>query len=72
MKVEVGQGAVTKSVVAMRLSNLTADVKNWSSDVRSPRSIALHRFHSLDEPFIDAEYRSCIVQRTYARLGTAH
>ena len=32
---EVGLGSVTKSVVAMCLSNLTADVKNWSSDVRN-------------------------------------
>ena len=33
IKLEVGLGSVTKSVVAMCLSNLTADVKNWSSDV---------------------------------------
>jgi hypothetical protein len=33
-KLEVGLGSVTKSVVAMCLSNLTADVQNWSSDVK--------------------------------------
>ncbi|CAF2933999.1 unnamed protein product [Rotaria sp. Silwood2] len=31
VKLEVGLGSITKSVVAMCLSNLTADVKNWSS-----------------------------------------
>ena len=71
MKVEVGQGAVTKSVVAMRLSNLTADVKNWSSDVKSPRFIALGTIlRFVDEPFFHAEHRSCLIQRTHARLGT--
>jgi hypothetical protein len=34
-KLEVGLGSVTKSVVAMCLSNLTANVQNWSSDVIS-------------------------------------
>jgi len=33
VKLEVGLGSVTKSVVAMCLSNLTADVQNWASDV---------------------------------------
>ncbi len=33
MKVEVGLGSVTKSVIAMCLSNLTADVQNWGSNV---------------------------------------
>jgi hypothetical protein len=33
VKLEVGLGSVTKTVVAMCLSSLTADVQNWSSDV---------------------------------------
>ncbi|CAF3526493.1 unnamed protein product [Rotaria socialis] len=33
IKLEVGSGSVTKSVVAMCLSNLTADVQNWPSSV---------------------------------------
>lgn len=33
IKLEVGLGSVTKSVVAMCLSNLTADVKNWSTEL---------------------------------------
>ncbi len=33
IKLEVGLSSVTKSVVAMCLSNLTGDVKNWSMDL---------------------------------------
>ncbi|CAF3380389.1 unnamed protein product [Rotaria sp. Silwood1] len=33
VKLEVGLGSITKSVVAMCLSNLTADIKNWSSEL---------------------------------------
>lgn len=33
VKLELGVGAATKSVVAMCFSNLTADLKNWSSEV---------------------------------------
>ncbi|CAF1245225.1 unnamed protein product [Adineta ricciae] len=33
LKLEVGLGSITKSVVAMCLSNLTADVKNWGTDL---------------------------------------
>ncbi|CAF4542597.1 unnamed protein product, partial [Didymodactylos carnosus] len=31
VKLEVGFGSSTKTVLAMTLSNITADVKNWSS-----------------------------------------
>jgi hypothetical protein len=34
LKLEVGLGSVTKSVVAMCLSNIAADVQNWSSNVK--------------------------------------
>jgi len=33
LKLEVGLGSVTKSVVAMCLSNFNANVQNWSSDM---------------------------------------
>ena len=35
LKLEVGLGAVTKSVVAMCLTGLTADIQNWSSNVNA-------------------------------------
>lgn len=38
VKLEVGFGVATKAVVALCLSNLTADLKNWSSDVNRHRS----------------------------------
>ncbi len=41
IKLEVGLGSVTKSVVAMCLSNLTADVKNWSTDLSLSSTVNL-------------------------------
>lgn len=39
IKLEVGLGSITKSVVAMCLSNLSADIKNWSSDLSLTSSV---------------------------------
>ncbi len=63
IKLEVGLGSVTKSVVAMRLSNLTADVKNWSTDLSLSLTVNLEAalfnermlaWEPLIEPTIDA------------------
>lgn len=41
IKLEVGLGSVTKSVVALCLSKLTADLKNWSTDVKKKKKKTL-------------------------------
>jgi hypothetical protein len=51
IKLEVGLGSVTKSVVAMCLSNLTADVKNWSSDVTTRNLLPLRIIFYRDKTF---------------------
>lgn len=58
IKLEVGLGSMTKSVVAMCLSNLTADLKNWSSDISLSSTVnveaALFNERMLAwEPFIE-------------------
>ncbi|CAF0751812.1 unnamed protein product [Rotaria sordida] len=58
VKLEVGLGSITKSVVAMCLSNLTADVKNWSSELSLSSTVnveaALFNEHILTwEPLIE-------------------
>ncbi|CAF3667368.1 unnamed protein product [Rotaria sp. Silwood1] len=58
VKLEVGLGSVTKSVVAMCLSNLIVDVKNWSSKMNMTSSVnieaALYNEHTLTwEPLIE-------------------
>ncbi|CAF1265249.1 unnamed protein product [Rotaria sordida] len=58
VKLEVGLGSVTKSVVAMCLSNLTADVQNWSSNMSLASTInveaALFNENTLSwEPLIE-------------------
>jgi len=58
VKLEVGFGSLTKSVVAMCFSNLTVDVKNWSSDMSLAAAVSIEaalfneRVHSW-EPFIE-------------------
>jgi hypothetical protein len=59
VKLEVGLGSVTKSVVAMCLSNLTADVQNWSSDVITFFFISLH-FNLIFFSFIQMSLQSTI------------
>jgi hypothetical protein len=63
IKLEVGLGSVTKSVVAMCLSNLTADVKNWSTDLSLSSTVNLEAalfnermlaWEPLIEPTIDS------------------
>jgi hypothetical protein len=53
LKLEVGLGSITKAVVAMCLSNLTADVQNWGSDV-----ILSSSFFVLIYPFIHSDESS--------------
>ncbi|CAF2390576.1 unnamed protein product [Rotaria sp. Silwood2] len=58
VKLEVGLGSVTKSVVAMCLSNLTADVQNWSSNMSLASTVnveaALYNENMLSwEPLIE-------------------
>ncbi|CAF3681386.1 unnamed protein product [Rotaria sordida] len=58
IKLEVGLGSVTKSVVAMCLSNLTTDIENWSSKMNVTSSVnieaALYNEHTLTwEPLIE-------------------
>ncbi|CAF3899768.1 unnamed protein product, partial [Rotaria magnacalcarata] len=64
IKLEVGLGSVTKSVVAMCLSNLTADVQNWSSNMILESTVnveaALYNenmlaWEPLIEPTVDAD-----------------
>jgi len=55
VKLEVGLGSVTKTVVAMCLSNLTADVQNWSSDV-----IRVSFFHFIEFYLLIHLDESCI------------
>ncbi|CAF4199282.1 unnamed protein product, partial [Adineta steineri] len=63
IKLEVGLGSVTKSVVAMCLSNLTADVKNWTTDLSLSSTVNIEAalfnermlaWEPLIEPTIDA------------------
>ncbi|CAF1260195.1 unnamed protein product [Adineta steineri] len=63
IKLEVGLGLVTKSVVAMCLSNLTADVKNWTTDLSLSSTVSIEAalfnermlaWEPLIEPTIDA------------------
>lgn len=63
IKLQVGLGSGTKSVVAMCLSNLTEDVKNWSTDVSLSSTVNLEAalfnerilaWEPLIEPTIDA------------------
>ncbi|CAF1542330.1 unnamed protein product [Adineta steineri] len=63
IKLEVGLGSVTKSVVAMCLSNLIADVKNWSTDLSLSSTVSIEAalfnermlaWEPLIEPTIDA------------------
>ncbi|CAF4190264.1 unnamed protein product [Rotaria sp. Silwood2] len=63
VKLEVGLGSVTKSVVAMCLSNLTVDVKNWSSKMNMSSSVnieaALYNEHMFTwEPLIEPTMNS--------------
>ncbi|CAF0895845.1 unnamed protein product [Rotaria sp. Silwood1] len=58
VKLEVGLGSATKSVVAMCLSNLTADVQNWSSNMSLASTVnveaALYNENRLSwEPLIE-------------------
>ena len=64
IKLEVGLGSVTKSVFAMCLSDITADVKNWSSNV-SLNFISLFTLTfilSLDATLINDQHRSGSLQ----------
>ncbi|CAF4149952.1 unnamed protein product, partial [Adineta steineri] len=63
IKLEVGLGSVTKSVVAMCLSNLIADVKNWTTDLSLSSTVSIEAalfnermlaWEPLIEPTIDA------------------
>ncbi|UJR35157.1 hypothetical protein I4U23_027926 [Adineta vaga] len=63
LKLEVGLGSVTKSVVAMCFSNLTADIKNWGTDLSLSSTVNVEAalfnermlaWEPLIEPTIDA------------------
>ena len=73
MKLEVGMGSMTKAVVAMCFSSLTADVKNWSSDVKRTLLSDFFHFDRLrsDGNDRDDESRSGSLQRTCSLVGTA-
>ncbi|CAF5173433.1 unnamed protein product, partial [Rotaria magnacalcarata] len=58
IKLDVGFGSVTKSVVAMCLSNSTVNVKNWSDEMTTSLTMdveaALYNEHTLAwEPLIE-------------------